>query len=133
MRRAGANEVDPGMAGHRVRLEYTASMATVERLGAALRESDVVVGQTRVLDVRSDVGEDSEGTPAIFFELTLSDPPAGLDTWPVDDIWEIRRVVQKIMAAAGPELEVPWFLSFVPESSEDLEPEDARDQVDVDD
>jgi hypothetical protein len=55
-------------------------------------------GKTTVKDVRVDLREDSSGRPALFVVLVLSEPPKGADTWPVDDLWKLRRVVRDAKA-----------------------------------
>lgn len=104
-------------------------MATVERLPDELEDRSA--GDTRISRVQIRVGEDSLGEPAMFVILTLSDPPNGLDTWPVDDIWALRRKVRDAIAKVAPDLELPWFVMFEPEHAEDLEAGDVSGQVDV--
>jgi hypothetical protein len=103
-------------------------MATVERLPDALR--DRTAGSTRVIAARVRDGEDSEGRPALFVTLVLSDPQG--DTWPVDDLWELRRDVQSVISKVNPDLETPWFIAFEPEHAEQQEPDDTREQVEAD-
>jgi hypothetical protein len=103
-------------------------MATVEKLPDALR--DRTAGATRVIEARAHVGEDSEGRTALFVTLVLSNP-AG-DTWPVDDLWELRRGVQSVIAEVDPDLDLPWFVTFEPENAEQQETDDTREQVDAD-
>lgn len=103
-------------------------MATVEKLPDALR--DQTAGDTRVIGARATVGEDSEGRSALFITLVLSDPTG--DTWPVDDLWELRRSVQSVIAEVDPALALPWFITFEPESAEQQETDDTSEQVDAD-
>src|SRR5205814_6579079 len=103
-------------------------MATREKLPAALR--DRTAGDTRVVGARATVGEDSEGRSALFITLVLSAPSG--DTWPVEDLWELRRNVRSVIAEVDPDLELPWFIVFEPESAEQLETDDTREQVDAD-
>lgn len=88
-------------------------MATVERLPPALKDKSV--GATIIKDVRAEIREDSSDRLALFVVLVLSDPPKGLDTWPVDDLWGLRREVRKAVAQRLPELDMPWFVVFEPE------------------
>jgi hypothetical protein len=103
-------------------------MATIEKLPDALR--DRTAGKTRVIAARTNVGEDSEGRPALFITLVLSDPPG--ETWPVDDLWALRRDVQSIIAEVDPSLELPWFMTFEPENAEQQETDDTHEQVEAD-
>lgn len=103
-------------------------MATVEKLPDALR--DRTAGTTRVVSARVRLGADSEGCPALFVTLVLSDPPG--DTWPVDDIWELRRSVQTVMSEVDPDIETPWFIVFEPENMEQQESDDMLEQFEVD-
>jgi hypothetical protein len=71
------------------------------------------VGNLRVVSVHVLRGEDSEGQPALFIEPTLTDPPEEAGTWPVDDIWQLRRLVRD--ALNGLEgIDLPWFVFAVP-------------------
>lgn len=108
------------------------NMATVERIGAALRGRDVAEGQTSVESIEVAPGEDSEGAPALFVIVTLSNPPAGQETWPVDDIWALRRLFRRKILEVDPELEIPWFISFRPADADALDPEDEGDQIETD-
>jgi hypothetical protein len=89
-------------------------------------------GRTRIVGVRVRYGEDSDGDPALFVKLMLSDPPAGMDTWPVEDVWELRRAVRDVITGLEPQPNVAWFISFVPESAEELEPDDLAGEVEID-
>lgn len=106
-------------------------MATVERIDAAFREGPVEEGETRVVDARARVTEDSEGAPAVHIELTLTTPPPGRETWPVEDIWALRRTVRDIMLELDPESTTAWFLTFLPEGREEFAPEDAEDEIEL--
>jgi hypothetical protein len=99
-----------------------------EALRKALRDGEV--GSTRVVSVHVRRGEDSEGQPALFVELTLTDPPEEAGTWPVDDIWQLRRLVRD--AVSGLEgIDLPWFVFFQPEHPGELEPSDVGEQLSV--
>ena len=97
-------------------------MATVERLPPALKDKSA--GATIIKDVRVDVREDSSDRLALFIVLVLSDPPRGLETWPVDDIWALRREVRSAVAEKIPDLDMPWFVVFEPEHPELLDEDD---------
>jgi hypothetical protein len=104
-------------------------MATVERLPPALKDKSA--GATIIKDVRVDVREDSSDRLALFIVLVLSDPPNGLETWPVDDLWALRREVRKAVAEKIPDLEMPWFIVFEPEHPDLLDEDD--ESLDVED
>jgi hypothetical protein len=94
-------------------------------------------GETRVKDVRIDLREDSSGRPALFVVLVLSAPPKGADTWPIDDLWKLRRMVSDTKArveakaeSSAPEL--PWYIVFESEHDELLDAEDIGEQLDAD-
>jgi hypothetical protein len=87
--------------------------ATVEQLPPALR--DQTAGNTIVRDVRAEMREDSSDRMALFVVLVLANPPEGLDHWPVDDLWELRRIVRAAIAERVPDLDVPWYVVFEPE------------------
>lgn len=110
-------------------------MVVVDRLPDVLRDSHA--GKTQVRDVRIRFQEDSSGQPALYVVLILANPPRGQSTWPVDDLWALRRAV----AAAKTDLEtelkdevdLPWFVVFEPENPSALEDEDLRETVTLDD
>lgn len=104
-------------------------MPTVEET-LTHRLRDLEAGGTRVLDAHVRHGEDSEGEPALFLELTLTNPPEGSGTWPVDDIWDLRRRVRDIVAHLN-EIDQPWFIAFRPRDTEDFAPEDTGEQLDI--
>jgi len=91
-----------------------------------------VVGQTRVTAVRTRLGQDPSGDEAVIVKLVLADPPAGLETWPVDDLWEIRRLTNEVIRQVDPELETPWLISFEAEDPGELDPDDIADEVQID-
>lgn len=84
-------------------------------------------GVTRVASadavVRYDDGDDS---PFVLLFLKLAPPPAGADTWPVADMYELRQLVRRRLADL--ELDVPVRMSYVDaESDEQGEPGGADD------
>lgn len=106
-------------------------MATAERVEEALREP-LQIGQTRIVAARVRLGEDWSGEAALLVKLMLSDPPVGRDTWPIEDIMGIRRAIRALVTRADPELKVPWVISFLPESPDELDPEDLQDAIEID-
>ena len=107
-------------------------MATVERVREALTEQHLEAGETDVRDLRIGLGADANGDEALFVKLILSVPPDGQETWPVDDLWALRRAIGDILAEVDPERTVPWVVSFEPETGDELAPEDAEDAVETD-
>ena len=101
-------------------------MVVTEQLPEKLR--DKYAGQTKITDVKVEFREDSSEEPAVFFVLVLSDPPAGTETWPIDDLWELRRITRQVVADLvaqwEPSWEMPWFVSFEPENPELLSDDD---------
>lgn len=101
-------------------------MVVTEQLPEKLR--DRYAGQTKVKDVKVEFREDSSEEPAVFLILVLSDPPAGAETWPIDDLWELRRITREVIsnlkAQLEPNWEMPWFVSFEPENPELLADDD---------
>lgn len=65
----------------------------------------------------------------MFVILKLSDPPAGSEGWPVDEIWELRRVLQETIDEVDPEFDLPWYVRFVPFSAVES---DGDESVEVD-
>ena len=96
-------------------------------------------GETKVREVRVDVREDSSGRTALFVVLVLSEPPRGADTWPVDDLWALRRAVREAKSKIEEEGtqtpvagELPWFVVFESKDHELLDAEDLDEQLDSD-
>ncbi len=100
-------------------------------------------GATEIAQLRevvSDVRHDDDGGTTIVLTFVLADPPAGADTWPVDELWELRRiareVVPKVMATSlenaarerGVSIEdlpsIDWAVEFKPEHMPSLAPDD---------
>lgn len=108
---------------------YSKSMRTVD---AALEEKlrGLKSGTTEVLSAKVRHDEDSEGEPALFLELTLTNPPPGKETWPTDDIWALRRLVGDVVASIDKVTE-PWFIRFYPKDPGELEPSDLEEQLDL--
>jgi hypothetical protein len=110
-----------------------AMSATDKPLAEALRERAAELqeepppGGTRVVSVTVRSGEDSEGSPALFVELVLSAPPEDQGTWPVDDLWLLRRMLSD--AVRDIPTDVSWFVTFEPETAEEVTAEDAGDVV----
>ena len=102
------------------------------RVESAVREvAGELLGFVRGLDVGSlDVrraalrlDEGAFGDDTLFIDVTLADPPAGSETWPVDDVLELHRLIAD--KAIALELPVPWHVTLRQETPEEPEPEDA--------
>lgn len=85
----------------------------------------LAVGGTVVSDVRIRRGEDAEGDAALFVVLVLKNPEG--ETWPIDDIWELRRIARERISPFR--LDSPWFLELEPEEPDELDPDDIGEQV----
>jgi hypothetical protein len=107
-------------------------MAVLEQVPDALKELEGQgAGQTRVKAVRVEERDDSSGQRALYIVLVLSDPPAGQDTWPVDDLWALRSRVRAAVATSESITE-PWFVMFEPEHPGELDSGDLSEQLDAD-
>ena len=77
-----------------------------EVLVRAARESSTaqVTVEDAMVEWRLDLAEE----PVLLVTMALSDPPPGADTWPVEDLYQIRTGVRERAAGAG----VPVGLAF---------------------
>lgn len=91
---------------------------------------DKAAGNTHIVGVTVRQGEDSNGDPALFVELMLSNPPRETGTWPVDDIWELRGIVREAVERLEGS-DAPWFIEFEPEQAEEFSDEDTGEQLDA--
>lgn len=87
-------------------------------------------GATRILSAKVRHDEDSGGEPALFLELTLTNPAPGEETWPIDDIWALRRKIGEVVGSVEGIAE-PWFIRFHPKDPGELEPSDLDEQLDL--
>ncbi len=107
-------------------------MAVMEQLPDALKSlAGQEAGETKVKTVRAEEREDSSGARALFIVLVLSDPPAQQDTWPVDDLWELRTKVREAVAQSE-SIGEPWFVVFEPEHPGELDSDDLSESLDAD-
>ena len=91
----------------------TMSLETAgQELAAVVKEWDT--DEVDVVAVEYDIAEDRDGVPSVYLSVVLSDPPAGADTWPLDDLLSLRRAVRAKANAMG--LEAPFYLWFTPET-----------------
>jgi len=81
-------------------------------------------GPVEVLEVTSIVEPDSDGIPAIFLRVLLTDPPEGSETWPLEHVLELRYAVLTHARERG--IEAPVYVDLSPKTEapqEDDEPE----------
>lgn len=101
-------------------------MVVTEQLPGKLRDQHA--GGTKVRDVKVEFRDDSSEQEALFVVLVLSDPPPGQESWPIDDLWDLRRITRETIAditkRLDPNWEMPWFVSFEPENPELLSDDD---------
>jgi hypothetical protein len=106
-------------------------MAVVDLLSDRLKDQEA--GSIQVKDARIEVRDDPSGEAGLVIVLVLSDPPPGAETWPVDDLWELRRIVRDVVAEVGLSPDnMPWSVAFESEDHGELEPEDTTEQLDAD-
>lgn len=48
-------------------------------------------------DVVPRVRAEDDGTRTLVLTFVLADPPDGMDTWPVDELWELRRIAREVV------------------------------------
>jgi hypothetical protein len=70
------------------------------------------VHATRVERVDILRGTDADGNPALFVRLTLTEPPAGEETWPSDDVLRLRRLVRDALLRMLHDDALRWYVSF---------------------
>lgn len=91
-------------------------------------------------DVLSDLHREDDGSTTIVFTFVLAAPPDGMETWPVDELWELRRVAREVIpkslekalaeaaAKAGTTVDAlpqfGWTVEFKPEHMPPLAPDD---------
>jgi hypothetical protein len=91
-------------------------------------------------DVLWELHKEDDGSTTIVFTFVLADPPDGMETWPVDELWELRRVarevvpksLEKALAEAAVEAgttvdalpQFGWTVEFKPEHMPPLAPDD---------
>jgi hypothetical protein len=99
------------------------SVVVLDQVSSEMRDRGA--GATFVRDIRVVRRADSSGQDAIFFVLVLSDPPEGQQSWPVDDLRSLRRLVGEIIESLETEIDLPWFVVFEPEH-QDLDDDDPQ-------
>jgi hypothetical protein len=83
---------------------------------------DQSVGTVRVLSVEAVRGEDASGEPAIFFDVVLSGPETGEETWAVEDVLGLHESIDHEARLRG--LGLPWYVRIFPEHDVEAELED---------
>lgn len=67
--------------------------------------------------------------------LVLSDPPSGHETWPIDDLWKLRRITREVIADIETKFEStwpgPWSVAFEPEHADVLDADDAGEVIEL--
>lgn len=121
---AGAG-TDAGRAG-----AYDRVMSPYEvmaRDGALLADwaKTLRVGSIQVVDATATIGVDVNGQEAVFLELVLADPAD--ETWPIEDVLELRRLVNE-RARVDLHAEA-WHIGLQPVSDDAVEDEDTGDVV----
>ena len=108
---------------------YSSGMAVLEQLRPAMAAQRA--GDTIVRDVRVEQGTDSFGEEALTIVLVLSDPPAGRETWPVEDLRALRDGLREILAPHLDSLGMAWYVAFEPEHPELDDSDDPQAQLDI--
>jgi hypothetical protein len=106
------------------RSAVSAELAEIERRLAA----EGHFGSIRVVAVRGELTTDHDGDPVVRLRLTLSDPPAGQATWPLDDVDVLRQEVERLVSASSVDLPYVVF-ELYPESPDPDEADDASDDL----
>lgn len=79
-------------------------------------------GGIRVKTARSFVSRDDEDELATYLDLVLNDP-AG-DTWPLEEVLELRRTALRIAGEVG--LDTPVYVRLSPETDAPQEDDEPR-------
>lgn len=70
----------------------------LEELPTALKSrAEGTTRVARVRDVAVRVLEHDDGGMTVVLTFVLADPPDGMETWPVEELWELRRVAREIV------------------------------------
>jgi hypothetical protein len=70
------------------------------------------------------IDEDARGLEAVFFNVELEPPPVGSETWPREDIDELRRSIEADIASEG--VSLPTYVRALPFEDPD-EPQDEEE------
>lgn len=90
--------------------------ALLEALTQALQGRKVRATQVQRVEITR--GADSDGNPALFVHLTLTEPPEGAATWPSDDVLRLRRLVREALLRMLHDDALRWYVSFDSETAE---------------
>ena len=72
-------------------------------------------GKVHLVDAACRYEEALDGA-RLYFDLTLADPVAGEDTWPVEDLLQLQTELDELAGAR--QLDVPWQVSVGRQSAE---------------
>jgi hypothetical protein len=87
-----------------------------------------VFGRIRIEDAGIYLDDDANGLTAVFLDLTLSNPPDGADTWPIDDVLALHDALNE--DARRLRFGLPWHVRL---SAVDEEPLDDEDDASAED
>lgn len=98
----------------------------IERIASELEGFES--GSVSVRFAEGRLSADEEGEAVTRFSLVVSDPPSGSETWPLDDLQDVRRHVRGLVMSAADDLPYP-LIAFYPETSD--APDDPGDNGDT--
>jgi hypothetical protein len=90
--------------------------ALFDALAKELQGRRVHATQVEQVEISRDL--DADGSPALFVHLTLSDPPAGAETWPSQDVLRLRQLVRDAVLRMLSDDGLRWYVSFDSEAAE---------------
>lgn len=96
----------------------------IQETAEDLREwiQGLTVGSVSVRKVTFRFDGNASGELALFFDLTLSDPSPGAETWPLNDVLELHSRIDDRVGEAN--ISLPWHVTLQPESPDEPDPED---------
>ncbi len=100
----------------------TAAADEIKEIAGKLKEREY--GSIRVLEVDGELTTDQDGDAVLRLRMTLSDPPAGHGTWPLDDVDALQQEAQRPVGEA--DVELPFVVAELYPQSPDSE-EDSGD------
>jgi hypothetical protein len=72
--------------------------AVLDEISPALKSR--AEGTTKIAQIRevlTDIRTEDDGRWTIVLTFLLADPPKGMETWPVEELWELRRVAREVV------------------------------------